>query len=399
MDGYFDINATTPLCAPADEAMRSALRTFANPSASYRLARASRTLIADARAAVAGLIGAESAEIVFTSGGTEANNWAMKGAVDAVRGRDPDARFHLIVSAIEHASVLEVAGYLERYRNVELTVVAPDGQGVIAPQAVIDALRPHTRMVAAMLANNEIGSVQPIAAIADALRGRGIHLHTDAVQAVGKLPVDAHALGVDTLAFAAHKFQGPKGIGGLFVRAGVELVPLLHGGGQERGQRGGTEALASIVAMGAAAGHVGGKLETDILRMRAMRETLRDGLRQTIPHVVFNGPDAEEARLPNTLSVTIPGIRAEALAALLDHGHGIQVALGAACSNHKQASLSHVLQAIGLSEDRIRATLRLSLNAETPEAAIERLCDAVRKGLSQLDAIANPTRKEVTHAS
>jgi cysteine desulfurase len=399
MDGYFDMNATTPICGPAEQAMCGALRTFANPSANYRLAKASRSLIADARAAVAGLIGAASDEIVFTSGGTEANNWALKGAADAIQARDPGARLHLIVSAIEHASVLEVAGYLQTCRNVELTLVAPDVEGLVSAQAVVDALRPHTRMVAVMLANNEIGSVQPIAAIAEALRGRGIHLHTDAVQAVGKLPVDAHALGVDTLAFAAHKFRGPKGIGGLYVRDGVELVPLLHGGGQERGQRGGTEALASIAGMGAAAEHVRRGLDADIARMRALREALREALRRTVAGVVFNGPDAEEARLPNTLSVTIPGIRAEALAALLDHGHGIQVSLGAACSNHKQASLSHVLHGIGLCEERIRATLRLSLNAETPDAAIERLCDALRKELSRLDAIANPTRKEMSHAT
>lgn len=399
MEGYFDINATTPICAPAEQAMQRALRMFANPSASYRLAKASRALIADARASVASLIGAANGEIVFTSGGTEANNWALKGAVDAIQSRDPGARFHLIVSAIEHASVLEVARYLQRHRNVELSLVSPDAEGVISPQAVVDALRPDTRLVAVMLANNEIGSVQPIAGIAQALRDRSVHLHTDAVQAVGKIPVDARALGVDTLSFAAHKFYGPKGIGGLYVREGVELVPLLHGGGQECGQRGGTEALASIAAMGAAADHVRIGFEDDIARTRALREALRDGLRRAVAGVVFNGPDLEEARLPNTLSVTFPRIRAEALAAMLDHGHGFQVSLGAACSNNKTAAISHVLREIGLSDEQIRATLRLSLNADTGEDAVARLCGAVCKGLSLLDSISNPTRKEASHAA
>lgn len=399
MDGYFDINATTPLCAPAEQALHNALRTFANPSGNYRMAKASRALIANARASVAALIGANSDEIVFTSGGTEANNWALKGAVDAIRAREPGGDCHLIVSAIEHASVLEVARYLQRCRGVALTVIAPDAEGLIPPQTVIDALRPDTRLVSVMLANNEIGSVQPIAAIAEALRGRGIHLHTDAVQAIGKRPVDARALGVDSLSFAAHKFHGPKGVGGLYLRDGVALEPLLHGGGQERGRRGGTEALASIAAMGAAADHARSGLDADIARMRTLRETLRDGLRGKVANVVFNGPAAEDARLPNTLSVTFPGIRAEALAAILDHSHGFQVSLGAACSNNKAAALSHVLRAIGLPEDRIRATLRLSLHADTREDAIARLCDAIGKGLALLDSIAHPIRKEASHAA
>jgi cysteine desulfurase len=399
MDGYFDFNATTPMCAPAQEALLNALRTFANPSGHYRMAKASRALMANARAAVAALIGADREEIVFTSGGTEANNWALKGAIDALRARDPGAECHMIVSAIEHASVLEVAHYLQRYRNVALTVVAPDAAGLIRPQAVIDALRPDTRLVSVMLANNEIGAVQPIAAIAEVLRPRRIHFHTDAVQAVGKRPVDAYALGVDSLSFAAHKFCGPKGVGGLYLRTGVELAPLLHGGGQERGLRGGTEALASIAAMGAAADHARSDLDAGIARMRTLRETLRDGLRGEVANVVFNGPAADDARLPNTLSVTIPGIRAEALAAILDHSHNVQVSLGAACSNNKAAALSHVLRAIGLPEDRIRATLRLSLHADADEAAIARLCDAIGKSVALLDSIANPIRKEAPHAA
>ncbi len=399
MDGYFDINAATPICAQAEQALLDALRVFGNPSGNYSMAKASRALIANARESVAGLIGAESRDVLFTSGGTEANNWAMKGATDAMQAREPGASIHLIVSAIEHASVLEVARYLQHCRGVALTVVEPDAEGVVQPQAVIDALRPDTRLVSVMLANNEIGSVQPIAAIAEALRGRSIHLHTDAVQAIGKIPVDVRALGVDSLSFAAHKFYGPKGVGGLYLREGVELVPLLHGGGQERSLRGGTEALASIAAMGAAADHVRAGLDANIARMRTLREALRDGLRRTVAGAVFNGPAAEEARLPNTLSVTIPGIRAEALAAILDHSHGVQVSLGAACSNNKAAALSHVLRAIGLPEGHIRSTLRLSLHAGTREDGIEHLCNAIGQGLSLLDSIANPIRKDASYAA
>ncbi len=252
--GYFDYNATTPMYKEASHALSEALNHFGNPSSVYKLAKQNRNALATARQQVAGLMNCAPAELTFTSGGTEANNWAIKGSLLACGAIGRVAQpTHIIISAIEHSSILEIAAHLERVFGFEITCLAPDREGLVSAERVRQALRDNTRLVSIMLMNNEVGTLQPVGEIAQVLQGRGIHFHVDGVQAVGKIPVDVQALGIDTLSFAGHKFCGPKGVGGLYVRSGVVLEPLLHGGGQEGGLRGGTEASALVTAMGVAA--------------------------------------------------------------------------------------------------------------------------------------------------
>jgi cysteine desulfurase len=395
LDGYFDYNATTPVCDEAVQAQRLAEMEFANPSAKYGLAKKAKEALALAREQVARMVNSGSDEIAFTSGGTEANNWAIKGALAAqgAFGRRAEPA-HVIVSEIEHASVLEAASYLERIFDCEVTRLKPDAEGKVSASAVAAALKSNTRLVSVMLVNNEVGTLQPVRQIAALVRERGIHFHVDGVQAVGKIHVDVRELGMDTMSFAAHKFYGPKGVGGLFVRRGVRLEPLLHGGGQEGGTRGGTEAVASIVAMGAAAEATQRMLPEMLLRLSRFRTILRGLLVERVPGVSFNGPENQDAQAPNTLSVRIAGVRAEALAALLDQMHGIQVSLGSACSNNKRAALSHVLLAMGLSEAAIRSTLRVSIGRYTREEDLHRFAEATAQCLRALQKISSGVNQE-----
>jgi cysteine desulfurase len=398
--GYFDYNATTPVCSEAMEAFTSALAEFGNPSSKYGLAKSPKEGIARARAQVARLIGAADDEVIFTSGGTEANNWAIKGALLSRRAMDARSEpGHVLVSEIEHASVLQVADFLERAFGFQVTRLRPDSEGMISAKAVEASLRPDTHLVSIMLVNNEVGTLQPIRQIAGILRPRGVHLHVDGVQAVGKSDVDVHALGLDTMAFAGHKFHAPKGVGGLYIRRGVSVEPLLHGGGQEHGLRGGTEAVAAIVAMGAAARAAHAALPELVPRLAGFRDILRRLLVERVPGVTFNGPRDLDAQAPNTLSVCVEGVRAEALAALLDHMHGIQVSLGSACSNNKSVSLSHVLVAMGLSESAIRSTLRVSMGRYTHEDDLVRFADALASGVRTLKRISRTVRPENTTAA
>jgi cysteine desulfurase len=394
-DGYLDFNATTPMSKAATEAHVRALSMFANPSANYRTGKESKEAIACARRQIAELLGAQADEIAFTSGGTEANNWALKGSVDALTDLSRNEPMHIVASAIEHASVLETLAYLERYRGVQLTLVRPDAQGLMDPQSVVGALQPNTRLVSVMLANNEIGTIQPIAGIANMLKQRDIRLHVDAVQAVGKVPVDVKALGVDTLAFSAHKFHGPKGLGGLYMREGLPLEPLLHGGGQEQGRRAGTESVAAIIAAGVAARECKQHLSMAAAHVQAHRDALRHALCNRFPTLVVHGGTLSSTLLPNTLSVQFTGQRAEALAALLDLVYGFQVSLASACGNNKQGSLSHVLRAMGLSDDDIRSTVRISLGDNTSAEQVDRFVEAMATAVDLLDSIA----KEGHHAT
>ena len=395
LDGYFDYNATTPVCDEALQAQRLAETEFANPSGKYGPAKKAKEALVRAREQMARMVNSDSDEIAFTSGGTEANNWAIKGALAAqgAFGRRAEPA-HIIVSEIEHASVLEAVSYLERIFDCEVTRLKPDAEGKVSAKAVAAALRPNTRLVSVMLVNNEVGTLQPIRQIAALLRDRSIHLHVDGVQAVGKIHVDVRELGIDTMSFAAHKFYGPKGVGGLFVRRGVRLEPLLHGGGQEGGTRGGTEAVPSIVAMGAAAEATHRMLPEMVLRLSRFQTILRELLVARVPGVSFNGPEDQDAQAPNTLSVRIAGVRAEALAALLDQMHGIQVALGSACSNNKLAGLSHVLLAMGLSEAAIRSTLRVSIGRYTREEDLHRFAAATAQCVRALQRISNGVNHE-----
>ena len=375
--GYFDYNATTPMSAVAIEAFIEALHVFGNPSGAYGLAMASRAKIDTARKQVADLIGCAISEIVFTSGGTESNNYAIKGAVAASRNGSGNIRPHVVVSEIEHPSVLECVAVLERYYEVDVSRIKPDRLGRVSSQAVNHALRPNTCLVSIMLMNNEIGTLQPIAEIAQLLRPHQIHFHVDAVQAVGKIPVDVHELGVDSLAFAAHKFYGPKGVGGLFIREGKVIEPLLHGGGQEAGARAGTQAVAALIAMGAAAKLASANMADNVKRTESCRNKFIELLCEKIPNICIHGPDSRHERAPNTISVCLEGIRAEALAALLDQLYGIQISVGSACSRNKQLSRSHVLAAMGLDPAAIDGTFRVSLGTSTREEDAAWFVDAI----------------------
>lgn len=359
---YLDYNATTPIAPSVREAMLPYLsERFGNPSSGHVLGRASREAVDEARRRVAALLGADEDEIVFTSCGTESNNLALKG----VLMRDPGQRGHLIISAIEHPAIAEPARFLERW-GYEVTVVNCDRRGVVDPAAVEAAMRPTTRLVSIMHANNEIGTLQPIRQIAQICRERGVLVHTDAAQSVGKVPVRVSELGVDLLSIAGHKFYAPKGVGALYVRRGIELEPVQHGAGHERGLRAGTENVPYIVALGEAAALVARSLDEHAARMAAQRDRLLQLLREAIgPRLTINGDGAE--RLPNTLSVNFPGVEAHEM---LRRCPELCASTGAAC--HSGAShVSATLAAIGLSAAQARGTMRISLGWFTTDDEID----------------------------
>src|SRR5581483_4038058 len=362
---YLDNNATTPLHPAVLEALHEALReVHGNASSIHKEGQTARRRIENAREAVARLVGATPREIVFTSGGTESNNAAIFGAVPG------GGRHHIVTTAIEHPSVIEPVEELGR-RGHEVTVVAPARSGKIAAADVIAAIRPDTRLVAVMLANNETGVVQPVEEIGRVCRERGIHLHCDAVQAIAKIDVDVAALGVDTLAMSAHKLHAPKGIGALYVRQGLALERFLFGGSQERRRRAGTENVPSAVAFGVAA-----ELAAEG-EFRARMAELRDRLEREVAglNAVING--AEVRRLPNTSSITFRGADGEGIVIGLDL-QGIAVSTGSACSSGR-VEPSRVLLAMGLPADEARSTVRISLSRLTTAGEIARAVAALRE--------------------
>lgn len=351
---YLDSNATTQLDPAVLNVLEKTLRdVFGNPSSIHKEGQTARRRIEEARESVAALIGATAREIVFTSGGTECNNAAIFGA----------ARHHIVTTAIEHPSVLEPIEELAR-RGHEVTIVPPQRSGVVPAETVIAAMRPDTRFVAMMLANNETGVVQPVADVARVCRERGIHVHCDAVQAAGKIDVDVTALGVDTLSLSAHKLHAPKGIGAMYVRGGLALDRYLFGGAQERRRRAGTENVPLAVAFGVAA-----ELARDAVP-RPRIAALRDRFEAAIAPLgaAINGAGAE--RLPNTSSVTFADADGEGIVIGLDLA-GVAVSTGAACSSGR-IEPSHVLTAMGLTPDEARATIRVSLSRFTTVEEIER---------------------------
>ncbi|WP_027468795.1 cysteine desulfurase family protein [Deefgea rivuli] len=396
LQGYFDYNATTPMCQQAIDALFGVIHNFGNPSSKYSLSNISKQRLENARRQVAQLVGCNSSEITFTSGGTEANNWAIKGVLTSCYSIAHSQPAHIIVSSIEHSSVLEIASYLERVFSIEVTRINPNAEGMVSAKAIEAALRPNTQLVSIMLVNNEVGTIQPIREISTLLQARGIHFHVDGVQAIGKICVNAHELGVDSMSFAAHKFYGPKGVGGLYIKHGITIEPLLHGGGQEDGLRGGTEAVALIVAMGAAAEAINAALPELVFRATNYRTTFSRLLIECIPGVSFHQPSDPNQQVPYTLSVCIDGIRAEALAAILDEMHGIQVSLGSACANNKTVSLSHVLVAMGLSERAIKATFRVSFGQYTEEQDLKHFAEVMAQGVRSLQRISKAIDNEQT---
>jgi cysteine desulfurase len=374
---YFDYAATTPVLPEVREAMVAALEDdFGNPSSVHAYGRRAREIVEVARERVAAAIGASPSEIVFTGGGTEADNLALKGAASKLKGQGR----HVVVTAFEHHAVLDAAVRLGK-DGFEVTIVPVPDSGVVEPHAVADAVGAGTILVSVMAINNEIGTIQPISEIVAAVKRANSNtlVHTDAVQALGNIPVDVLDWGVHLAAFAAHKLGGPKGVGALYIRSGVPVEPLVHGGGQERGLRSGTLNVPGIAGFGAAAEIAAKEVHEKTERLVELRRTLLDGVRAAVPDVVVNGD--LERRVAGNLNVCIPGADGEALLLLLDQA-GIACSSGSACASGA-LDPSHVLLAIGVSRALAAGSLRLSLGRASTEAdvdaVLEVLPDAVER--------------------
>ena len=374
---YLDHNATSPLRREARLAMDRVLAGPAgNPSSLHAAGRAARMIIETAREQVARLLGARREEIVLTAGGTEANNLAIYGAAALL----PSSSGRVVTSAIEHPSVLEPVRDLER-RGVEVVRVAPTRAGVIETGPLLEAATPGTGLVSLMLANNEVGTLQPIDTLGSELERRGILFHCDAAQAAGKVPIDVRALGVDLLSVAGHKFGAPQGTGALFVRGGVALRPHLRGGGQELNRRPGTESVAALAGLGAAADAAVRALPEESLRVRVLRDRLEHEILARVPASRVNG--AEALRVPNTSSLAFAGLTGEVLVMALDL-EGIAVSSGSACSAGT-VRRSHVLDAMGLGESA-GSSIRVSLGPATTDGEIESVVGVVAEVVDHVRA-------------
>lgn len=372
---YLDYNATTPVAPEVLDAMLPWLRDqFGNPSSTHAWGRRAAQAVATARHQVADLIGAQAQEIVFTGCATEANNLALLGVARALG----TARRHLVISAIEHPAVMAPAMYL-REQGWDVTVVPVDGFGRISLEALEKSLHTETALVSVMHANNEVGTVQPIREIARLARERGIVLHTDAAQSAGKLPLNVDEIGVDLLTLAGHKFYAPKGVGALYVRHGTPIRSVLHGADQEHGLRPGTENVAAIVALGAAAALAQRSLPAASEHLRAMRDHLHQRLLSGVPGLHLNGHP--EGRLPNTLHVSFPGVSGRAL--LGEAGEVVAASVGSACHSEHDA-VSGVLAAMGADPARAAGAVRLSVGRGTTLEEVERAADALSCAWQQM---------------
>ncbi len=355
--------------------------TFGNASSVHTFGQQAKAELDTARTSIAALLGSEASEIVFTSGGTESDNLAIRGAADAL---EPAGRRHLVATAIEHEAVLNTVRALER-RGWSATLLPVDHTGIVAPEALRDAIRPDTALVSVMHANNEIGTIQPVAELAAITRAAGALFHTDAVQSAGKIPVNVKALGVDLLSISAHKFGGPKGTGALWIRRGVRLVPYMTGGRQERGRRAGTENVPALAGMGVAA-----RLAVDALvhagDIAALRDRLEQAILDRVPGTVVNGD--RDRRVPNTSNISFEGIEAESLLIALDL-EGVAISTGSACSSGTLEP-SHVLRAMGLPNARARNSLRFSLGSTTTAGDVDFVADVLPRLVSRLRQLGRP---------
>jgi len=366
MRAYFDHNATTPPAPEVTEAVVRALTDeFGNASSVHHFGQRAKALLDEARSAVAALVGGEPAEIVFTSGGTEGDNLALRGAAEAL---EAGGRRHVVTSSIEHEAVLNTVKALVK-RGWTSTLLPVDASGIVAPAALAAAITPQTGIVSVMHANNEIGTIQPIADLAAIAHEHGALFHTDAVQSAAKIPVDVKALGVDLLAVSAHKFNGPKGAGALWIRRGTRLVPTMTGGKHERNRRGGTENVPGIAGMGVAARLGRDKLAANAARLSALRDRLERGVLARVAGTVVNG--APTPRVPNTTNISFDGVEAESLLIALDL-EGFAVSTGSACSSGTLEP-SHVLRAMGFPSHRTQNSIRFSLGAGNTEEQVDAL--------------------------
>jgi cysteine desulfurase len=372
---YLDHAATTPMRPEILDVMRTYfLERFGNPSSLHAYGLEARKAIEDAREQIAHTIGATPPEIVFTSGGTESDNMALRGVLRAGSGESD----HIITSAIEHPAVLETCKFLEQ-RGHEVTYVSVDVDGRINPGEVEEAIRDNTRLISIMHANNEIGSIQPIAEVGAIAASHGVYMHTDAVQSVGKVPVDVAALNVDMLSISSHKIYGPKGVGCLYVRKGTRLKPLIFGGGHERGLRSGTENVSGIVGFSEAM-RLASEDFADNVRIQRLRDELIDAVLREIPYTRLNG--GKERRLPNNANFSFSYIEGESLVLRLN-AKGIAGSTGSACSS-KKLEPSHVLLAIGLDPVDAHGSLRLTLGRDTTEADVQYVNEVLPEIVDQL---------------
>jgi len=370
---YLDYNATTPVASPVQEAIDSALKDlWGNPSSGHRLGQMAKEALESARAQVAALINADPEEISFTSGGTESNNTVIMGVCQEMpaRGR------HLITSRIEHPSIIHPCLHMAE-QGWEVSFAGVNSDCIVDPLEIKETLRPDTVLISVMLANNETGAIQPLAEISQLAHKQGVLVHTDAAQAIGKVPVDVKALGVDYLSIAGHKLYAPKGIGALYRANGAPPCQLIFGAGQEHGLRPGTESVPLAVGLGTACDFVAQNMEVDTEKERRLRERLYAGLAR-LGHPVVRHDDPVKG-LPNTLSISFIGKNG---AEILEHAPGIMASTGAAC-HEKDTEVSHVLAAIGLSPEVARGTLRLTLGHWTTESDIKIAIQAIGKAVKR----------------
>jgi len=367
---YLDHNATTPLDPLVADRMSQAMRdVWGNASSVHHFGQQAKAALDEARGAVGALIGGDASEIVFTAGGTESDNLAIRGAAEAI---EPSGRKHLVTSAIEHEAVLNTMKALAR-RGWRVTIVPVDASGIVSIDRLRDAITDDTALVSVMHANNEIGTIQPIADVAALAHERGALFHTDAVQSAGKIAIDVRALGVDLLTIAGHKFYGPKGTGALWMKRGVRLVSPVTGGKQERNRRAGTENVPALVGLGVAADVARKKMADEAPRLSALRDRLEAGVLSNVPGTERNG--AASPRVPNTTNISIDRVEAESMLIGLDLA-GIAVSSGSACSSGSLEP-SHVLKAMGLPHARTLGSIRFSLGAANTQADIDRVIEAL----------------------
>jgi cysteine desulfurase len=380
MRAYFDHNATTPI-APAvvEEITRVLKDEFGNASSIHFFGQRAKGILDDARSAVAAVIGGDPSEVVFTSGGTEADNFAIRGVAEAL---ESTGKRHLIATAIEHEAVLNTFKALAR-RGWTTTLLPVGPSGVVSPAALEQALTDKTALVSVMHANNEIGTIQPIAELATIAHARGALFHTDAVQSVAKIPVDVRALGIDLLSLSAHKFNGPKGAGALWIKRGTRVTAILTGGKHERNRRAGTENVPAVAGLGVAATLASKKMASEGARVAALRDRLEDEVLARIAGTAVNGDRRQ--RVPNTTNISFDGIEAESLLIALDL-EGIAVSTGSACSSGTLEP-SHVLRAMGLPTHRTQNSIRMSLGAGNTDAEVDYLVAKLPKVVEKLRTV------------
>lgn len=359
---YLDNNATTPLDPAVAEKMSLFLKEhFGNPSSLYPIGRVVKEIVSEARETIAKAISAHRTEIVFTGSGTEADNFALRGVLDAFPEKD-----EIIISSIEHPAVLRTAQYLER-KGIKVVYVPVDAYGVIDIEFLRDAMTPRTALISIMTANNEVGTIQPIEDVVRIAKERDILVHTDAVQSFGKMELNVDKLGVDLLSLSAHKIYGPKGVGALFIRKGTKIHPFIYGGHQERGMRAGTENTVGIVGFGEAARILSEKWKKDKERVEKLAGILKKGIEESVPRVKFNGHP--EKRIKSTLNISFLGLEAEAVLLALAT-KSIYVSTGSACSEESE-EVSHVLLSLGLKPEIARSSIRISLGRFNTEEDVQ----------------------------